>query len=277
MSNGTNSSGLSSGGRGTGSSGAAGGGGGSAGGATPSGIGVAAVSGPQVAAQAPSPSNVPITPGGATTLSQMSDDQLTTLYRQSRNVDMPNHLSDVDDKTQKFVFAAGINAKPTVLDTAAYNQFLQANNIPKSDQLARSTGGANYSVNGTNIRLSPQQVTAMIKDGDLNYIGGKWGGNVHGSGTYFDMNGGRPTGYNNGATCIGVLNPKTARPISDGQLRSRVSAFQRSHPKFSAAVGQYSYDTMSIYALAMGYNVITAGSYHNVIDRSAIVMRADDY
>ena len=59
------------------------------------------------------------------------------------------------------------------------------------------------------------------------------------------------------------------------------SSFARSHPKFAKAVGPYntSYsggkNNMAIYALAMGYNVITAdyGGYTNVIDRSALVYR----
>ena len=231
-----------------------------------------------IANQAPTPANTPVNPAGVTALTKMTDDELATLMKKSKTVDMPNHLSDVDDATQKFVYAAGLNGKPEVLDNAAFNKYLKDNGIPQSDVLARSVNGASYVVNGTNIRLSPSQVTAMIKDGELNYIGGKYGGMVHGAGTYFDKNGGRPTGYGsrNSATAIGVLS-KNAKTINSSQLRTQVQSFINTHPKFSREVGAFSTKTMSIYALAMGYNVITAYSYHNVIDRTALVMRKNDY
>lgn len=232
-----------------------------------------------VANQAPSPQNTPVVPNAVTALSQMSDQQLTALFMQSRNVDMPNHLADVSDATQKFVYAAGINAKPTVLDAAQFNQYLADNNISQSDILARSTGGASYNVNGTNIRLSANQVTDLIKYGDLTYVGGKHGGMVYGAGTYFDKNGGRPTGYaSGGQTMIGVLS-KDARPISLSALQTRTRGWSKTHQSFSNAVGAFSSRTASIYALAQGYNVITDGmnSYHNVIDRSALVLRKNNY
>ena len=117
----------------------------------------------------------------------------------------------------------------------------------------------------------------MIKDSDLNYVGGKRGGKLYGAGTYFDMNGGRATGYGRGptATAIGVLS-KNAKVVDDYTLRRKVSQFQQTHPKTAAAIGHYSTQNMSIYALALGYNVISGGSYHNVIDRTALVMRKDD-
>lgn len=228
-----------------------------------------------VANQAPTQNNTPVIPDAVKKLSQMSDDDMAKLYNKSKRVDMPNHLKDMSDKTQKFVYMAGINEKPQVLDKKSFNKYLKDNNIPRSDILARSVGGASYSVNGVQINLSPQQVTGMIKDSDLTYVGGKRGGQLSGAGTYFDMNGGRNTGYSSGATCIGVLSKK-ANIIDRSTLGNRVSSFQRSHPKFAKAVGHYNNDTMSIYALAMGYNVIRNGSYHNVIDRAALVMRAED-
>ena len=116
-----------------------------------------------VANQAPSPQNTPVVPNATTVLSQMTDQQLTQLYNQSRTVDMPNHLSDVSDATQRFVFTAGLNEKPQVLDDAAFAKYLKDNNIPQRDVLARSVSGASYTVNGTNIRLSPTQVTDKSK------------------------------------------------------------------------------------------------------------------
>lgn len=229
-----------------------------------------------VANQAPNANNTPVTPGGVSDLAKMSDDQLAALVAASRSVDMPNHLADVHDATQNFVYAAGLNAKPTVLNTADFNQFMADNNIPRSQILSRSVGKADYVVNGTRIQLSPNQVTQMTKDSDLNYIGGKYGGKLHGAGTYFDMNGGGNTGYAGGATMIGVLNPKTAHVISESSLNNRIQSWSRSHPKAARAIGPYTNNTKSIYAAAMGYNVIQYSSYHNVIDRVALVMRQDN-
>lgn len=249
------------GGRGASSGGGSGGGGGGGGG---------------IANQAPTPQNTPVVPNAVTNLTQMSDDQLANLYLASRTVDMPNHLNDVNNPTQKFVYAAGVNEKPLVLDQAAFDQYLKDNNIPSYEILARSTNGANYTVNGTNMRLSPTQTTDLIKYGSLNYVGGKHGGDVYGNGTYMDMNGGQNTGYGRGTTMIGVLSP-TARTINKQQLLNKIPAFSQKNPKFARAVGSPTNNKLSIYALAMGYNVITSsGGYHNIIDRSALVLRKND-
>lgn len=221
----------------------------------------------------------PVVKGALTGLTQMTDDQLTQLFNASKNVDMPNHLSDVNDATQKFVYAVGLNEKPQVLDKAQFDKYLKDNNIAQKDILARTSGSANYSVNGTNIKLTPDQTLQLIKDGSLNYIGGKHGGQVYGAGTYFDKNGGRPTGYggSNAQTMLAVLS-NNAKPISKSQLASQTQQWVKTHPKFANAVGKFSSNNASIYALAQGYNVITdGGSYHNVIDRSALVVRKQNY
>ena len=265
------------GGRGATSGGSGGTGSGRIGGAFTLGVGGGG-GGANVANQAPSPQNTPVVPNAPTVLSQMTDQQLAALYNASRNVDMPNHLSDVSDATQRFVFAAGLNEKPTVLDDAAFKQYMKDNGISQSQVLARSTGGANYTVNGTNIALSAQQVTDLTKYGELNYVGGKHGGMVYGAGTYFDQNGGRPTGYaNGGQTMIGVLSPK-AKTITKNQLRTQTAQWAQTHPQFANAVGSFTSQNASIYALAQGYNVITSGGgYFNIIDRSALVLRQSNY
>lgn len=230
--------------------------------------------------QAPDATNTPVTPDALATLSNMTDQQLMTLMMSSKHVDMPNHLNDVgandgSNTTQKFVFAAGLNGLPTVLDDAAFNQYMKDNHIAQSEILSRSTNGANYTVNNVHVRLTPQQVTDILKYSALNYVGGKHGGNVYGSGTYFDQVGGQNTGYAGGATVLAVLNPKTAKVITKSALKQKIPSFAASHPKFARAVGAVDYDNLSIYALAMGYNVIKADhcNYHNVIDRTALVYR----
>ena len=235
---------------------------------------------PATANQPPTPQNTPLQPGALTALSQMPDDQLAQLVNASKNVIMPNHLTDKDDPTQKFVYQAGLNEMPQVLDAAAFNQFLAANNIPQRQLLARSVNPITFQAMGTTFNYTAQQVADMMMYSRYNYIGGKVGGQKIGAGTYFDQNGGMSTGY--GAhTVVAALNPATARVISMSQLRTEAQKFAATHPKFSRAVGGYvdssrkwTGNNMSIWALAMGYNVITDGfGYHNVIDRSALVYR----
>ena len=229
--------------------------------------------------QVPDDNNTPVTPDPMGQLQGMSDAQLAQLYTQSQNSKMPNHLNDVDDKTQKFIFTVGMNDKPLVLDQAAFRQFMQDNNIPQAQVLSRSINGGQLKTSaGGKSNLTPQDIADMLKYSRLNYIGGKIGGQAYGAGTYLDMNGGRNTGYENGATLTGVLNPNTAKVVTDSMLAQLARAFDRTHPQFARATGGYSTsfhnNNMSIYATVLGYNVIkdSTGSYHNVIDRKALVL-----
>ena len=80
-----------------------------------------------------------------------------------------------------------------------------------------------------------------------------------------------------------VLNPATARVIGESQLYSQSRTWAQSHPQTAAALGSINSSNESIYALCMGYNVISSGNgsqamrntgdYFNVIDRSALVIR----
>lgn len=233
---------------------------------------------PTVAQQPPNDNNTLVAPGGVTALTQMTDAQLAQLVRDSRTVDMPNFLADVSDPTQKFVFTAGLNALPITMDDAAFAQWCKDNGITTKDLLSRSVNPISYTnAIGTQVSLTAQQVIDVMRDSRLNYIGGKHGGQVYGAGTYFDHVNGGKTGYGQ-LTTVAALNPQTARPVSDSALPRLAANFARSHPQFAQAVGRYSNSTMSIYALAMGYNVITeSGGYTNVIDRSALVYRKSTF
>ena len=204
-------------------------------------------------------------------IASMTDDQLAQAVIDSRSVDMPNFLNDVQDQTQKFVYQVGLNGAPQVMDQQQFDQFLQQNNIPRSQIMSRSVN--------KNGPYSAQQIINTFKYSELTYIGGKQGGQASGAGTYFDMNGGGATGYGSGATMTAVYNPATARVIDFNALRRQAASFASSHPKFAHAVGGFTSGhngNASIYALAMGYNAISGGpvshSYQNIIDRSAVVV-----
>lgn len=229
-----------------------------------------------IAQQVPDDTNTPVAPDALTSFTQMSDAQLAQVFLDSQKSGLPNHLDDVADITQKFVFHNGINDKPLVLDSAAFNQFMTDNNIQQSQMLSRSVNGGKLKTSAGGSRtLTPKDVTDMMMYSRLNYIGGKHGGQVYGAGTYFDMNGGRNTGYGNGATVNAVLNPKTAKVISQDALRTAAAKFDKTHPQFARATGGFRSGNQSIYALVMGYNVIKSdyNNYHNVIDRKALVYR----
>jgi len=235
---------------------------------------------PNVQNQVPSTQNTPVMPGAVTALTQMDDDQLAALVIASRNAQMPNFLADRPDPTQKFVFQAGINEKPTVLDSQAFTQYLKDNNIPQGEILSRSVNSASYkNQQGYTVNYTADQIQRMLKYSNLTYIGGKQGGQAYGAGAYFAMNGGSNTSYGSN-TAVAVLNPN-AKIIDYYSLRNKANTFAQSHPKFASAVGGYNNKTMSIYALAMGYQVISenakkranSSDYYNVIDRSALIYR----
>lgn len=235
-----------------------------------------------VSDQTPNDDNTPVSPDGLSDIAKMSDSELASLINSSQSVQMPNFLSDVNNAVQKFVFAAGLNEKPMVLDTKEFNQFMKDNNIPQSQILARGVNPITYKNNdNSQITLSGQQVLDTMMYSKLNYVGGKHGGALYGYGTYFDMNGGRSTGYGP-HIATAVLNPTTTRAISQNDLYNKMKLFDRTHPQTAAAIRRVSSNSgteQTMYALAMGYNVITeyqtssGYGYHNVIDRKALVYK----
>lgn len=235
---------------------------------------------PANANQAPNDQNTPVQPGGVTALTQMTDDELANLVIASKSAIMPNFLSDVDDVTQKFVYQAGMNELPEVMDAASFGQFLSDNNIPQSQVLARGVDDITYSAGGHSMKLSAQNVLDMMMYSKYNYIGGKVGGQRFGAGTYFAMNGGRSTGYGS-QYAVAAMNPAKARVIDESTLRRKAAAFAKTHPKFNRAIGgfvdsnKWTNNNMSVWALVMGYNVIKdpGDSRTNVIDRSVLVYR----
>ena len=219
----------------------------------------------------------------------MTDSELANALKISQGkVDMPNHIGDISNATQNFTYANKLNAKPTVLSDSDFDNFLKQNGIPDSQILIREVNGATFNSGSIRYNLTANDITDMFKTSDINYIGGKRGGQAYGAGTYFGMEGRNgSTGYASGATMMAVLNPKTARVISYSDINSKWNNFVRNKPNLSkqaSNLGSGSRD-WSIKALMMGYNVITSdsngssharGEYYNIIDRSAVVVRANN-
>lgn len=225
----------------------------------------------------------------------MSDDQMAKAVNDSMGVDMPNHLRDRKNITQDFVYSNGMNKKPTVLSDSDFDNYLKDHNISKGDVLIREVDPVQFSVNGVNYRYTHSDVSDMYKMSDIQYIGGKWGGSAYGHGAYFGQVGTTgSTHYGSGADGVGhksimaVFDRSKARAIYDGDIGRKWNTFSQTHQKTAQAIRSLgrSADTRSIQALLMGYNVITtnsrgsllgrSGEYYNVIDRSCLVIRAND-
>lgn len=243
---------------------------------------------PDVANQAPSAKNTPVTDDAVTKFSQLDDSSMAALIAASKRAVLPNQLADQDDITQRIVFQAGINEKPMVLDSQAFNKYVNDNNL-QNNILSRQFGAGQYrNQSGRSVNLTTQDVDDMMKYSRLNYIGGKQGGHSYGMGTYLEQTGriGKSTGYGYGNTKVSnaVLNPQTSRIIGFNSLSIRAKSFMASHPKTAAQLGRFNSSTASAYALAMGYNVISSdangtpsvhsigrGDYLVVLDRKALV------
>ena len=220
-----------------------------------------------------------------TMFSGMTDDQMAKTLVNPNSVGMPNHLADRYDRTQSFVFANQLNAKPTVMDDAEFDKFKSDNGIPDSAVLIREVNPIQFQSGNVKYTYTADDVTDMFKTSDVNYIGGKVGGQAYGAGTYFEQAGkGGRTGYGS-VPMMAVFNPKTARIIPRSDISSAWTRFSASHPKTASAFNRhYMSNDISVKALLMGYNVITSasnsrlsgnrGDYYNIIDRSALVVRA---
>lgn len=217
-------------------------------------------------------------------LPTLNDSQVLQILNTADGIDMPNHLADSPDATQELVYALGFNAPPTVLDSTQFGQFMKQNNIPRSQIMSRGVGGGSFNTTSRNQRkLTQAQIAQMWISDPYTYVGGKIGGQALGAGAYFDMNGGKATGYGGGNAVVytGVLNPKTARVISAGGLQAKAMTWARTHPQSDRKIKQmarksrgWGSSVLSLYALMLGYNTISGGGgYHNVITRDAMVIK----
>ena len=223
-------------------------------------------------------------------LKQMSDDELQLAVVESRKVDFPNYLNDVADATQNFVYYIGLNSKPLLLDRKRFNEFMRDNNIPKNQIMSR--------VIRDDERHTAREYVEMLKYSEYNYIGGKYGGQGMGAGTYFEMNGGGPphvlrVGFRPGTIINAVYNPATAKVIDATTLRMVARRLEMLRPCFCRTVGPYNDgglsgkgNNMSLYELALGCNAIAQYYDENdvfaenaarrgeqcVIDRGALVI-----
>lgn len=200
-----------------------------------------------------------------TTLAQvqaMSDDELHDYILAVNDQDMPAFMND--HHMQKFVYATGVNDKPTVVDDATF------------DQIAKGKTVIYRTVDPTS-DLSADDIHDMTKHSSLSYMGnGRFG-----DGIYFATNRGDSEVYastRQAKVMRAVFNDK-ARVISIDDLRKDYDKWKLTHPKSQKALGFASRkgsswaNSYGQYALLRGYNVVTDGhTYRNVLDRSVLTI-----
>lgn len=203
----------------------------------------------------------------------------------------------IDDYAQKFFYANGLNAKPTVLDDVEFSQYMKDNHLGKAQILTRNVSNSD--------KLSATDINNNTKYGDYTYLGGKYGGNAEGNGIYFARTGGNSTwgnsnwyDKNTSKTMLAVIDKSKLNPIYVGDYYKKWSKFEKTHPKTAKAmndvVNKHRYaigSHVTIASALMGYNVITNGTdtlkgymnkksnsndFYNVLDRSILVIRKDD-
>lgn len=217
----------------------------------------------------------------------LDDRAMAKAIYDSGNTMLPVFLRDQPSATQNLVFAQGWNEAPLVLNNPAWNAYLAQNNIPKSQVMFRSSNPASYFdiPLQMQIDLTDAETADLLRYGQYSYIGGKYGGQALGAGSYFSM---RATGRSiyGSATMKAVLSPN-ANIIDENALRTQTNMFNSKMPLTSSEIRRAanrfyspkswtgsSGEQSSLYALALGYNVVRASDhdYHNIILRNAIVM-----
>lgn len=222
------------------------------------------------AQQAPDAVSVPIQDvmtglGGSHTLAEiqaMTDAEYDAYLDTLGSVDMPNFLADND--FQRFVYDAGVNDRPQVVDQATFDA------LPGTTMYR--TVNSVYD-RATDVGMSADQIAAQTMQSSLSRIGN----GVYGDGFYFadsasasHMYGSRRGDVKRTAVMQAKLSP-TANVVSYSQIMAQ---YMRDPSSSKRGIGSNS--GLSMFALRKGYNVIDVGrnGYYNVLDRSALVMSA---
>ena len=199
---------------------------------------------------------------------KMSDEEKGKFISESVNKGMnrlPERLQvGGESRTQQLVYDLGLNDKPTVMSKVEFNKYMQDNNLTTDDLLTRSFDDANAMKDWMNA--------------DENYISGRFGGSDMGAGQYFAKTGGENSGYGNHSVNA-LLNPEKVKAVNFYALLNKFNSLSPEekkpyiNPKYADLFGDgMASPDVSVYALSLGYNVITYGDYYNIIDRSAVII-----
>lgn len=210
--------------------------------------------------------------GGAQGFSKLSSDQQAQMIESGINTQTPNFLSDTH--FQKFMYAHDLDGKPQVVDDKTLDSM-------KGKDLFRNVN-ATYD-SRTDVGYKADEIAQQIQFGDFTRFSDN-GGSAHGRGLYFsnDYNGsalyGRTSGNVKKTAVVRAKLNNNAKVMIESDAILGARAEMNKGTKLGKALAKCDRaDQRSIYALAKGYNVISASkninaydNYFVVLDRSAL-------
>lgn len=186
-------------------------------------------------------------------------------WRQER-MDADNRSNDTD--VQRFLHNIGWSDNvPEVMDEQQYQAALRAAGNP--DQLYH----ADKPAGGATAQQFAEQYFGQGRDANGNLYRHYASNGYYGGGTYFADDATDSASYGTNQF-RGFLNNK-AKVIDSWTLQNDYTTYAASHPAFARMMNRVKVgyggdgEKLSIFAAMRGYNVIKAGSYYVVLDRSA--------
>lgn len=206
----------------------------------------------------------------------LTDDEKADAITKAINQGLPAHLNDQSD-FQKFLYNTngGINDKPDVVDDSTLDKMT-------GTELFRNVNG-NYNPS-KDIGYTADQMAKQVQGGRYTYVSSGLTA-VYGSGIYFadDYNSSGRYGNKRGdVKSTAVMRAKlngNAKIITYSNAKSGVSSEIKNNTKLGKALTKCDSESRpSIYAMAKGFNVISANNgtgYYNILNRNAITMSKD--
>lgn len=168
------------------------------------------------------------------------------------NIKVPAYLDGSD--TTKFLYATGMNKKPTVVTDAQLDK-------RSGTELFRTV----YETRGSSIKSD--DILNQVKTGDYTHMSGS-GGSVHGRAIYFADSYGSSAVYGHGKQ-----NPKMMRAKLNSNAKIVDERTLRSLANNSKSFSRNPDDNLALYALANGYDGWKASNgYHMIVNRGALTV-----
>lgn len=197
----------------------------------------------------------------------LSDDDKADAISKIIQQGVPNFLDD--SATQKLLYYTELDGKPTLVSDS------QLDAMPGTS-LYRTV---NKDYNGRqDVNYTAKQIYNQIAKGDFTRVSAS-GGSAYGKGIYFAddyWHSARGYGKYNGTNGTLTMRMKlnnNARVISYTRAGNGVMREINNGTKLGQVLRRLSgSDRIPVYSLVKGYNVVDAGSYQSVLDRSAMTL-----
>ena len=204
------------------------------------------------------------------TFMAMTDDQKADVISTAVQQGVPAHLAQ--NSFQKFIYNSGLNDKPDIVSDATLDSM-------NGTEMWRTVNSVYDSKN--DISYNADQIARQVQAGRVTRVSDN-GGSLYGRGIYFADNRSGSAAYGNSRGNVkktAVVRCKlnnNAKVINYSQASSGANSEMRKGTKLGKVLSKCDHESRaSIYAMAKGYNVISAGNYsgyYNVLNRNAITM-----